>query len=243
MLIIKNLCVQVENKLVIDRLNLEIQAGSSAILMGPNGSGKSSLAKTLMGHPDYKIISGQIYFKDHDITQSLPHERAKLGLFLAFQQPRSITGLQLFNFSKTIYEAYTGQIIGAPEFENLLLQKLELVGLDHSFMYREVNVGFSGGEKKRFEILQFLLLLPNFAIIDEIDSGLDIDALKLVAQALRIAKQARPDLTILLITHYNRILDFLQPDQVHIMSGGQLIKSGDIMLAKQIEMNGYENLV
>ena len=242
MLIIKNLSVKIADKLVINQLNLEIKPGNCAILMGPNGSGKSSLAKTLMGHPDYEIISGEIFFKDQNITKLLVHERAKLGLFLAFQQPKSIAGLQVFNFLKTIYEAYTGQTLAVPEFENLIFQKLELVGLDRSFIYREVNTGFSGGEKKRFEILQFLLLQPDFAIIDEIDSGLDVDALKLISQALLIAKTQQPSLTILLITHYNRILNFLQPDRVHIMQHGQLTKSGDMALAKQIEINGYEGL-
>lgn len=242
MLSIKNLSVKIADKLIIDRLNLEIGLGSCAILMGPNGSGKSSLAKTLMGHPDYKIISGEIFFKDHNITKLAAHERAKLGLFLAFQQPKSIAGLQVFNFLKTIYEAATGSSVAVPVLEDLIFQKLELVGLDKTFIYREVNSGFSGGEKKRFEILQFLLLQPSFAIIDEIDSGLDVDALKLVAQAFLIAKKQQPNLTILLITHYNRILNFLQPDSVHIMQNGQLTKSGDQALARQIELTGFQNL-
>lgn len=243
MLSIKNLSVKVADTLVIDNCNLEIKNGVSAILMGPNGSGKSSLAKTLIGHPDYQIAHGEIYFKDYNITNWLPHERAKIGLFLAFQQPRAIAGLQVFNFLKTIYEAYTNITIGALDFHKLLLEKIELVGLDKSFIDREVNVGFSGGEKKRFEILQFLLLQPELAIIDEIDSGLDVDALKLVAQALLIAKKQRPNLTILLITHYNRILNFLHPEIVHIMQQGKIIKSGNMNLVKQIELHGYENLI
>lgn len=242
MLVIKNLSVQVEDKLVISGLNLKINLGECAILMGPNGSGKSSLAKTLMGHPEYKIIDGEIIFKNQNITQSLTFERAKLGLFLAFQQPQSIAGLQVFNFLKTIYESYTGKTLSVIDFEELVFQKLEMVGLDKSFIYREVNTGFSGGEKKRFEILQFLLLQPDFAIIDEVDSGLDVDALTLVAQAFAIVKKHQPGLTILLITHYNRIVNLLQPDSVHIMQKGHLAESGNISLANKIELYGYERL-
>lgn len=243
MLSIKNLCVKVADQFVIDQLNLDVSLGTCTVLMGRNGSGKSSLAKTLMGHPDYQVTSGEIYFKDQNITKLLPHERAKLGLFLAFQQPRAIAGLQVFSFAKNIYEAYTGKSVSVPEFEILLIQKLELVGLDKSFIYRDVNTGFSGGEKKRLEILQCLLLQPEFAILDEIDSGLDVDALKLLSQALVRAKQERPNFTILLITHYPRMLEFLQPERVHIMQQGKLLKSGNVALVRQIELNGYEDLV
>lgn len=243
MLNIKNLNIKVSDHLVINEFDLQIKLGSCVVLMGPNGSGKSSLAKTLMGHPDYRVISGEIYFKDQNITTLLPHERAKLGIFLAFQQPSAIAGLQVFNFTKNIYEACTGKAISVPEFEILLLEKLNLVGLDRSFIYRDVNTGFSGGEKKRFEMLQCLLLQPKLAILDEIDSGLDIDALKLFSQIINLLRKKDPDFTILLITHYNRVLDFLQPDSVHIMQDGKLIRSGDFNLAKQIELNGYENLI
>jgi Fe-S cluster assembly ATP-binding protein len=239
---IKNLSVKIAGNLVLNNLNLEVNSGSFEILMGPNGSGKSSLAATLMGHPDYEIITGEIYLADQNITKLSTHERAKLGLFLAFQHPKAIAGLPVFSFLKTIYEAYTGNTIPVPEFENLLNKKLDLVGLDKSFVHREVNVGFSGGEKKRLEILQFLLLQPRLAMIDEIDSGLDVDALKLVANAINIAKQNNPRLTIILITHYNRIVDFLCPDNVHIMQQGKLVKSGDLLLVKQIETAGYEDL-
>ena len=228
---------------MLDNLCLSINAGSLDVLMGPNGSGKSSLAATIMGHPDYQVVAGTINFSGQDITQMLPHERAKLGLFLAFQNPIAIQGLQVFSFLKTIYEAYTGKNVLALEFESLLNKNLEIVGLNKSFMYRDVNDGFSGGERKRFEILQLILLKPKLAIIDEIDSGLDIDALKIIAQVLAFMQQDNPDLTIILITHYNRILSHLKPNLVHVLQAGKLIKSGGLALISQIEANGYEELL
>ena len=243
MLVIKNLSVKIADKLVLDNLCLSINAGSLDVLMGPNGSGKSSLAATIMGHPDYQVVAGTINFSGQDITQMLPHERAKLGLFLAFQNPIAIQGLQVFSFLKTIYEAYTGKNVLALEFESLLNKNLEIVGLNKSFMYRDVNDGFSGGERKRFEILQLILLKPKLAIIDEIDSGLDIDALKIIAQVLAFMQQDNPDLTIILITHYNRILSHLKPNLVHVLQAGKLIKSGGLALISQIEANGYEELL
>lgn len=243
MLEVRNLSVKSADKLVIDNLSLSVNAGVLDVLMGPNGSGKSSLAATIMGHPDYQVVTGSICFASQDITHMLPHERAKLGLFLAFQNPIAIPGLQVFSFLKTIYEAYTAKTILVAEFELLLTKNLELVGLNKSFMYRDVNDGFSGGERKRFEILQFLILKPKLAIIDEIDSGLDIDALKIIAHALGVMQQENPDLTIILITHYNRILSYLRPDLVHVLQAGKLVKSGDLALIAQIEATGYEGLL
>jgi Fe-S cluster assembly ATP-binding protein len=241
--VIKNLSVKIADKLVLDNLCLSINAGALDVLMGPNGSGKSSLAATIMGNPDYQVVAGTINFAGQDITQMLPHERAKLGLFLAFQNPIAIQGLQVFSFLKTIYEAYTGKNVLALEFESLLNKNLEIVGLNKSFMYRDVNDGFSGGERKRFEILQLILLKPKLAIIDEIDSGLDIDALKIIAQVLAFMQQDNPDLTIILITHYNRILSHLKTNLVHVLQAGKLIKSGGLALISQIEANGYEELL
>lgn len=235
--------VKIADKLVIQNLNLELKSGVLDILMGPNGSGKSSLAATIMGHPDYVVVAGQIIFNQQDITNMPPHERARLGIFLVFQNPKAIAGLQVFTFLKTIYESFTGKTVNIPEFEQLLYQKIGLVGLDKSFIYRNVNEGFSGGEQKRFELLQFLLLEPKLAIIDEIDSGLDMDALKVVAQALNLARMQDSNLTILLVTHYNRILNFLQPDILHILNQGKLIKSGDLAIIEQVEKNGYESLI
>lgn len=243
LLTIKNLTVQIDQKIVINNLDLDLKEGDLAVLMGPNGSGKSSLALSLLGHPDYEIVAGKILFDGQDITNLPIHERAKLGLFLAFQSPKAVAGLQVFTFLKTIYESYTGTIISVPVFEALLFENLALVGLDRGFIYREVNVGFSGGEQKRFEILQFLLLKPRLAIIDEIDSGLDIDALKLVAQAINNALKNNPKLTIILITHYNRVLSFLQPGVLHVLQQGRLVKSGTMALIAQIEQTGYEHLI
>lgn len=236
---IKNLTVQIDNKLVIEQLNLEVDFGSLHVLMGPNGSGKSSLAAVLMGHPSYQVLTGEIWFKGQNIVHLPVNERAKLGIFLAFQYPKSIPGLKVFNFLKTIYEANFGTSIAVPEFEKLLKSHFELIGLDQSFMHREVNTGFSGGERKRFEILQLLLMRPTLAIIDEIDSGLDVDALKEVANALKLYQEQHPEIAIILITHYQRILKYLQPGFVHIMQHGKIIKSGGAELVEQVEISGY----
>jgi len=238
---IADLVVQIDQKTVIDHLNLEIKSGDLVVLMGPNGSGKSSLALALMGHPDYELVFGKIIFNGQDITIMLQHERAKLGLFLAFQNPRAIPGLSVFDFLKTIYENYTGNLISVPELESLIYQNLELVGLNKNFINRDVNTGFSGGESKRFEILQLLLLKPKLAIIDEIDSGLDLDALKQIAQALNVCHQA--GMTILLITHYRRILNYLQPKKIEIVQAGKINKTGGLELIEMIENNGYEKLI
>lgn len=242
LLSIKNLTVKVSQKPVINNLSLDLKSGELAVLMGPNGSGKSSLALALVGHPDYEVVGGAIWFNQQDITHKIIHERAKLGLFLAFQSPKAIPGLQAFSFLKTIYESYNNTLISVPDFEKLLEHYLALVGLSKAFIYRDVNVGFSGGESKRFEILQLLLLKPKLAIIDEIDSGLDIDALKLIAQALNYARQDNPELTIILITHYRRILNFMQPSSVHVLADGKLIRSGNLDLVEIIENVGYDKL-
>lgn len=235
--------VQIAGKTVLQDVNLVVTASELAVLMGPNGSGKSSLAATLVGHPDYEVIAGEIIFNNLNITKLLPHERAKLGLFIAFQNPKAIPGLQVFSFLKTIYESYTGNVISVPDFEVLLDQNLNLVGLNKSFIYRDVNVGFSGGETKRFEILQLLLLQPKLIIIDEIDSGLDLDALKMIANALSVYHHNHSDAAIILITHYRRILDFLAPEVVHILSSGKLIKSGNLDLVTQLEQAGYDSFI
>ena len=234
------LSVKIEDKQVLNKINLNVSAGQQHILMGPNGSGKSSLATTLMGHPDFKVTDGQIKFGETDITNMAPNERAQLGIFLAFQYPKSISGLRVFSFLKTIYESFTNNSISVPDFEKLLDEKLELVGVDKSFIHRDVNDGFSGGEKKRFEMLQLLLLKPKLAIIDEIDSGLDVDALKIVADVINLCHKQDPNFTVILITHYQRILKYLNPNFVHILQGGKIVKSAGIELAQQVEKSGYE---
>ena len=240
MLKINQLTVQVSDQVVIQDLNLEILPGQIHALMGPNGSGKSSLAMTLLGHPDFQVISGNVIFLGKELTQLAPYQRAKLGLFLAFQYPRSISGLKVFDFLKTIYESFRGESISPVELDQKIQTGLELVGLSPAFKYRFVNEGFSGGEQKRFEILQLWLLQPRLAIIDEIDSGLDVDALKMVGQVLQVCLQQNPAMSLLVITHYQRILNHLKPDTVHVLHQGKLIKSAGPELASQIEQSGYE---
>lgn len=242
MLYIDQLSVLVQQKQVINNLSCTILPGAMHALMGPNGSGKSSLALTLMGHPSYRITSGTIRFADTDITQLLPDKRARLGLFLAFQHPVEIPGVTVFNFLKESYYALHGAT-GMQEFQSVLYAAMDLLSIDHAFAYRKVNEGFSGGEKKRLELLQLVLFKPMLAILDEIDSGLDVDALKIVAQGIALAREQNPDMSILLITHYQRILDYITPDVVHVMQAGQIICSGDATLAQTIEQRGYDGLL
>ena len=239
MLEFKNLLAEVANKSVLNEFNWQLQSGQLHVLMGPNGSGKSSMAAVLMGHPDYKIVSGEIWWEGENLLNLSPDARFKKGLFLAFQSPRSIPGLKVFNFLKAIYESKYNSKIDILEFEKQLHPLFEAVGLHPSFMYRDVNVGFSGGERKRFEILQLLLTKPRLIVIDEIDSGLDVDALRLIAKLLCDYRQQNPDVTMILITHYQRILEYLAPDLIHILNHGKLLKTGGMELVKQIELGGY----
>ena len=237
---IKDLTIQVANQVVIKNLNLDIKAGQVHVMMGPNGSGKSSLVMTLMGHPDFQVVSGTVDFLNQGLINLAPYERAKLGLFLAFQYPRAFSGLKVFDFLKAIYESFTGISISVNDLDQKIQIGLELVGLDMSFKQRFVNDGFSGGEQKRFEILQLWLLQPSLAIIDEIDSGLDVDALKTVGKVLQDCLVRNPHMSIILITHYQRILNYIQSDYVHVLYQGRLIKSAGPELANQIEQVGYE---
>jgi Fe-S cluster assembly ATP-binding protein len=217
-----------------------IQPGTVHALMGPNGSGKSSLAMSIMGYPGYEIKSGMILFKDEDITHDGPHERSKKGIFLAFQQPLAIPGLTVFQFLKEIYDATDQEKLDVEKVEQKFITYLQSVGLHQSFLYRACNDNFSGGEKKRFEIVQMLVLQPRFIILDEIDSGLDIDALRLIGNVIKDYLQQRADASCLIITHYNKMLKYLIPDYVHLMQQGTIVKTGDISLANQIENQGYD---
>lgn len=237
---IENLSVEVENHKIISDLNLEILPGQTHALMGPNGSGKTTLAYTILGHPRCKVLSGKIFFKGIDITNSNTAKRAKLGLFLAFQQPMAIPGLQVFTFLKEIFNAFTSRKISVADFHLLVERKMKLLDMDDSFLYRNVNEGFSGGQKKKFEMLQLLLLNPSVAIIDEIDSGLDIDALKIISKAILLLKEQNPKISIILVSHYQTILRFLKPNFVHVIVDGKIVKSGDYELSQSIEKNGYE---
>ncbi len=235
---IENLHVKVEDKEILRGVNLTVNPGETHALMGRNGSGKSTLSYTLMGHPRYHISEGQILFKGQNINELPPNERAKLGLALAFQYPMAIPGVSVVNFLKAALRAIRGKDVPIKEFRAELKAKMSELGVKDEFLSRYVNDGFSGGEKKRLEILQMLLLNPSLAVLDETDSGLDIDALKTVSHGVNTLR--KPDTAILLITHYQRILDYVTPDFVHILQDGQIVASGGKELAKELEAKGYD---
>lgn len=239
LLFLKGLSVWRDQKPILNDLNLEIQPGSVHALMGPNGSGKSTLAYSLLGHPDYEVKAGQILYKDLNVADLTIEERAQKGIFLAFQHPIEIPGVSVFDFLRESYVALNKKPLSIPEFQELLYQKLALVGLDHSFAYRPLNVGFSGGEKKRLEILQLLLFSPSLAILDEIDSGLDVDAIRLVSHGLQKARDQNPEMALIIISHYPALFLYMNPDRVHIMNKGAIIKSGTAKLAHTICQRGY----
>lgn len=236
---IKNLSIAVEDKTIIKNLTLSVEPGTVHALMGPNGSGKSTLAYALMGHPRYEITSGTVLLNNHDLLSMPVDKRAQAGLFLVFQYPHALPGVTVFAFLKEAYDAIHAPIDVA-EFERMLNKVMDTLHIDFSFAYRYLNDGFSGGEKKRFEILQMLILKPTLVIIDEVDSGLDIDALKLVADGINMAKKSNPEMSIILITHYQRILEYLVPDFVHVLCDGELVQSGDASLVTVIEQKGYD---
>ena len=238
---IKGLRASVEGKEILKGLDLEVSQGKVHALMGPNGSGKSTLAYTLMGHPKYEVTAGEVRYRGEDILGLAPDERAKLGLFLSFQYPTAIPGVTMHNFLRTATKAVRGDELPPREFRNLVREQMELLKMDPSFATRYVNDGFSGGEKKRAEILQMGVLRPQIAILDETDSGLDIDALRIVAEGVEALRG--PDLGVLLITHYQRILNYIKPDFVHVLYRGRIIKSGDSTLAQEIEARGYDWII
>jgi len=243
-LVIKNLHVAIEGKEIIRGLDLTIRQGEVHAIMGPNGTGKSTLAYTLMGHPSYEVTEGEVWFKGQNILELEPDERSRLGIFLAFQYPVAIPGVTVANFLRTAINARRraenpeDKGIPIPEFRKLLKSKMELLKMDPSFAGRYLNDGFSGGEKKRAEILQMAMLQPEIAILDETDSGLDIDALRIVAEGVNALRGK--DLGVLVITHYQRILNYITPDFVHIMLGGRIVESGDAELALHLDEHGYD---
>lgn len=240
---ITDLHVRTEDREILKGVNLSIKKGEIHALMGPNGSGKSTLANTLLGHPSYEITEGKITFKGEDITESDPHERAKAGLFLAFQYPVAIPGVSVANFLRMAINAKRGSDdpIQVKEFRTELQHAIELLDVDRSFTSRHLNDGFSGGEKKRAEILQMAMLKPDVAILDETDSGLDIDALRTVAEG--VAKlHSEQDLGALIITHYQRILHYIEPQFVHIMLDGRIVLSGGVELVERLEREGYDEI-
>ncbi len=239
-LLIKNLHVQADGKEIIHGVDLEIEKGKVVVIMGPNGSGKSTLANTLMGHPQYEITRGSIVLDNNDITELDPEKKAHLGLFLSMQYPPKIEGITIGNFLRTAKAAQTGENINPLDFHKELTQKMKALSIHPDLLKRYLNVGFSGGERKKMEILQLMVLDPTYAILDETDSGLDVDALKIVADGINTFK--REDKGVLLITHYNRILKYITPDVVHVMKQGMLVKSGGAELATEIEEKGYEHI-
>ena len=244
-LVIKDLHVNVEGKEILKGIDLTIQKGQVHAIMGPNGSGKSTLANTLAGNPKYEVTGGQVFFRGENLLEWKPDERARRGLFLAFQYPMAIPGVTVANFLRTALNARrkvagngNAKAISIPEFRKLMTQKMDLLKLDTSFATRYLNDGFSGGEKKRVEILQMAVLNPEMAILDETDSGLDIDALRVVSEGVNALRG--PNIGILLITHYQRILNYIKPDFVHVMIDGRVVESGDFELALHLEEHGYE---
>lgn len=242
MLKISDLTVLCADNLVLNKLNLTLEAGSLHVLMGPNGSGKSTLAYTLMGHPKYTVINGSILFNKSDLLALPIEKRARAGLFLACQYPQEVPGVQVFTFLREAHRMLSGTELSVSEFKKMVLDIFDLVKLDASFLYRHLHDQFSGGEKKRLEIAQFLLFKPKLAILDEIDSGLDIDGLAIMAKALSHARTENRSLTIILITHYARILEQVSPDFVHILQQGTIIRSGNNTLTYEIEQRGYGEL-
>ncbi|MGD8458320.1 MAG: Fe-S cluster assembly ATPase SufC [Anaerolineales bacterium] len=241
---IKNLHVSVDNSEILKGLNLEVNQGEVHALMGPNGSGKSTLAYALMGHPGYEVTDGEILFRGEEIIDKPADERSIMGLFLAFQYPIAIPGVTLANFLRTAInsrrraENPDDKGIPIPEFRKLLKEKMDSLKMDHVFAGRYLNDGFSGGEKKRAEILQLATLEPKIAILDETDSGLDIDALRTVSEGVNALRG--PNLGVLVITHYQRILEYINPDFVHVMFEGRIVESGGPELAIQLEEQGYD---
>ena len=240
MLVVENLKVAVDGQGILHGLDIKIKPGEIHAIMGPNGSGKSTLANTLMGHPKYEVTGGKAKFLKKDLLALDPEERAQLGLFLSFQYPKEIPGVNLVSFLRAAYNALNKdkEPMSLYHFRKILEQKMDLVGLSPEFMNRALNEGFSGGEKKKAEILQMAVLEPKLAILDETDSGLDIDALKTVCEAIQAIRTS--DQSILLVTHYPRILEYITPDKVHIMMDGKIVMSDGPELAVQLEKGGYD---
>ena len=243
---IKDLRVSVEDREILKGISLGISKGEVHAVMGPNGSGKSTLSNTLMGHPGYKVEGGEVLFKGKDILQLTPDARSRLGIFLALQYPVVVPGITMNNFLRTALNAHRGydgkdksKAVSPKEFRSLVEPHLETLKIEKSFLSRYINEGFSGGEKKRVEILQMAVLKPELAILDETDSGLDVDALKVVATGVQEVRTDRPELGVLLITHYQRILRYLAPDVVHVLVDGRIVESGGPDLANRLEKEGF----
>lgn len=242
---IKNLHAKVaeEGTEILHGLNLEIPAGEIHAIMGPNGSGKSTLAKVIAGHPQYEVTEGSVIFKGQEILGMEPDERSQAGIFLAFQYPVDIPGVSIANFLRTAQQAHLpeGEEMDLFDFQDELLDRMKLLEMDPTFAERSVNDGFSGGEKKRNEILQMAMLKPTMAVMDETDSGLDIDALKIVSSGVNALVKEDPTMSVLLITHYQRLLNYIKPDVVHVMVDGRIVRTGGADVALELEEEGYHD--
>ena len=235
---VKNLSVNVEEKSILHGINLTINKGETHVLMGPNGAGKSTLGCTLMGNPNYHVTDGEIFFGGENITKEAADKRAKLGMFLSFQNPLEVPGISLSNFIRSALSARTGKNVSIGDFNKELQKAMEVLDMDPSYGFRDLNVGFSGGEKKKAEILQMLMLEPKLAILDETDSGLDVDAVRTVSKGVQLYRE-RVHGSLLIITHSTRILEALTVDAAHIMEQGVIVKNGDASLVDTINENGF----
>jgi Fe-S cluster assembly ATP-binding protein len=240
---IEGLKVAVDGKQILNGVDLTIKPGEVHALMGPNGSGKSTLANALMGNPKYDVTDGQVIFQGENVLDLPPDKRAQRGIFLAFQYPVAVPGVSLGNFLRAVVNAGREKPVPALEFRRNLMKKMELLQMDPSFAARYLNEGFSGGEKKRAEVLQMAMLQPKLAIMDETDSGLDIDALRIVAEGVNAITKENPEMGVLIITHYQRILNYIQPDFVHVLARGQVVRSGGKELVEQLEREGYSTIL
>jgi len=238
-LVIEGLRVAVEGKEILRGLDLTVNRGETHALMGPNGSGKSTLANTLMGHPRYQVLDGSVRLKGEEILGLGPDKRAQMGLFLAFQYPVAIPGVRLGDFLRAATRATQTEQVSALEFRKRLRQKMGMLKIDQAFAARDVNEGFSGGEKKRAEVLQMAMLEPAIAVLDEIDSGLDIDALRTVAEGVEAL--SGPEMGLLVITHYQRLLNYIHPDHIHVLIQGRIVESGGVEIVEKLEAEGYES--
>ncbi|MGH2741422.1 MAG: Fe-S cluster assembly ATPase SufC [Thermoleophilaceae bacterium] len=235
---IQNLHVRIDEREILHGVDLNVAKDQTHALMGPNGSGKSTLANTIMGNPNYEVTEGKIVFNGEDLTEADPDERARAGLFLAFQYPATIPGVSVANFLRIAMNARREEPIKVKEFGKLLGENMDLLRIDRAFTSRYLNEGFSGGEKKRAEILQLAMLKPEIAVLDETDSGLDIDALRIVSDGVNALRG--PEMGALIITHYTRILEYVKPDFVHIMLDGRIVREGGSELADELEEKGYD---
>jgi Fe-S cluster assembly ATP-binding protein len=241
---IKDLHVSVEGKEILRGVDLVVRPGEVHALMGRNASGKSTLANTLMGHPKYVVMRGSVRFGGEDLLALKPEERAKRGVFLAFQNPVAIPGVATGNFLRAAVKAVRGnEAINAVQFRKELSQRMERLNMDASYAARALNEGFSGGEKKRAEMLQLAMLKPRLAVLDEPDSGLDIDAVRIVSEGINSVHQEQPEMGLVLITHYERILNYVKPDMVHVMASGRIVESGGAALVRQLENEGYQPIL